>query len=319
MFRIGVVGMNPGNGHPYSFSAVFNDFDNDALQKECEFALIKEYLPAHHRHQEFIPDARITAVYAPEAGAAARIARVANIPEVCSSVAELVEKSDAILFTRDDIDRHWEMTGELFKSGKPLFIDKVLAHTPEDLRKFVSVIPENYPLMVASSFPWSPLVQQAKKVLSGSRVFFVNGVTSCVWVRYAPHLLWTLFELFGNEVVSVQNSGNDDGDIVTIQFANKVAAVCEIFNGVGLPLGLTIHRQGEEPLALPYTDEGLEAYFLSIAGMMQDFAAMIRSSIPPVPLKDIILLNRVVLAGIASKNEGGRKIFMSDFMSDIQR
>ena len=45
------------------------------------------------------------------------------------------EKSDAILFTRDDIDKHWEMAGELFKCGKPIFIDKVLAHTPEDLRK----------------------------------------------------------------------------------------------------------------------------------------------------------------------------------------
>ena len=57
MITIGVVGMNPGNGHPYSFSSVFNDFNNDALQKECEFALIKEYLPNHHRHQQFVADA----------------------------------------------------------------------------------------------------------------------------------------------------------------------------------------------------------------------------------------------------------------------
>ena len=80
MITIGVVGMNPGNGHPYSFSSVFNDFNNDALQKECEFALIKEYLPNHHRHQQFVADAKVTWVYAPEEGAAERIARALELP-----------------------------------------------------------------------------------------------------------------------------------------------------------------------------------------------------------------------------------------------
>lgn len=317
MISIGVVGMNPGNGHPYSFSSIFNDFDNDALQKECEFALIKEYLPNHHRHQQFISDAKVTWVYAPEEGAAERIARVANIPNIAKSLEELTDNVDAILFTRDDIDRHWEMAGGLFKSGKPVFLDKVLAHTPEDLRKFAAAVPADYPLMTASSFPWSPLVQQVKEDLKASEVFFVNGVTSCVWVRYAPHLLWTLFEIFGDDVVSVQNTGNDAGDIVTVQFANGVAAVCEIFNGVGLPLGLTIHRKGEQPLALPYTDDTLEAYFYSIAEMMKDFAVMCRTGVTPTPWEKTLKLNKIVLAGIASKADGGKKIMLNEFMSDL--
>ena len=43
--KIGVIGINDGNGHPYSFSAMFNGFVNDYLQKYCSFDLIKEYLP----------------------------------------------------------------------------------------------------------------------------------------------------------------------------------------------------------------------------------------------------------------------------------
>ena len=41
MKKIGVIGINDGNGHPYSFSAMFNGFDNDYLHKYCPFDLIK--------------------------------------------------------------------------------------------------------------------------------------------------------------------------------------------------------------------------------------------------------------------------------------
>ena len=317
MLKIGVVGLNQGNGHPYSFSAVFNGFDNDFLQKECEFALIKEYLPNHHGNREFISDARVTAVYAPEAGAAERAARIAKIPNVANSLEELADSVDAILFTRDDIDNHWSMAGSLFKTGKPIFMDKVLAHNEEDLRKFIAAAGKDYPLMTASSFAFSPEIDHAKEVLSQSKVMFINGVSSCVWVRYAPHLLGALFKLFGNDIAAVQNSGNAAGDIVTLHYRNGLAAVLEVFNGVGLPLGLTVHRQGEAPLSIDYTDRTLESYFLSIAEMMKSFRDMCLTGKSPTPWNETIKLNKIVLAGIASKEQGGKVIEMDSFLKNI--
>ena len=315
MLKIGVVGMNPGNGHPYSFSAVFNGFDNDALQAECEFELIKHYLPDHHCNREFVPDARVTTVWAPEPGAAERIARVAKIEHVASSLKELANSVDAILFTRDDIENHWMMAGDLFKTGKPLFIDKVLAHSQEDFEKFLHAVPEGYPLMTASSFGFSPQIDEAREALKQSEVMFVNGVSSCVWVRYAPHLLGALFQLFGSDIATIQNTGNAAGDIVTLHYRNGLAAVCEIFNGVGLPLGLTVHRKGEAPLPVPYTDPTLKNYFLSIAEMMKRFATMAKGGPSPTPWSETVKLNRIVLAGVASKAQGGCRIEMDSFLT----
>ena len=317
MLKIGVVGLNQGNGHPYSFSAVFNGFDPDALRQECEFALIKEYLPAHHGNREFIADARVTHVWAPEPGAAERVARIARVPHVARSPEELASSVDAILFTRDDIDRHWAMAGKLFKTGKPIFMDKVLAHTEEDLRKFIAASGENYPLMTASSFAFSPEIENARTALHGSEVLFVNGVSSCVWVRYAPHLLGALFRLFGSDVASVQNSGNASGDVVTLHYRSGLTAVLEVFDGVGLPLGLTVHRRGEAPLTVPYTDPGLKNYFLSIAEMMKKFRDMCVTGKSPTPWSETLLINRVVLAGIASAKQGGKRIAMDSFLTDL--
>ena len=42
--------MNEGNGHPYSFSAIFNGYNEEAIN-ECPYSAIKQYLPAHHRNK----------------------------------------------------------------------------------------------------------------------------------------------------------------------------------------------------------------------------------------------------------------------------
>ena len=40
--KIGIIGINDGNGHPYSMSAMFNGYNPKALRDLCPFKLIKE-------------------------------------------------------------------------------------------------------------------------------------------------------------------------------------------------------------------------------------------------------------------------------------
>ena len=41
--RLGVVGLSEGNGHPYSWSAIFNGCDM-SFMKDCGFPVIPGYL-----------------------------------------------------------------------------------------------------------------------------------------------------------------------------------------------------------------------------------------------------------------------------------
>ena len=59
MLKFGIVGLNAGNGHPYSFSAVFNGYDPEALERYCDYPIIRKYLTTHHCNREFIGNARI--------------------------------------------------------------------------------------------------------------------------------------------------------------------------------------------------------------------------------------------------------------------
>lgn len=315
MLNFGIIGMNEGNGHPYSFAASFNGFNEKALENECDFPIIIKYLKEHHRNQEFIPDARVSYVYTQDRALSERIARISNIPHVADSIDELVQNTDGIIFARDDMWNHWDMAGELFKSGKPIYMDKLLGHTEEDLKKFIRVIGDDYPLLTASSYQFAPNVVKAAAEMPLDSLRLVRGISPVIWIRYAPHLLGALFRICGNDIVSVQNSGRDREDTVTLTYRSGLQAVMQIFEGVSLPLGLDFHFNSPQgPIEVPYTDPTLESYFLSIANMMKEFTNMVLTGKKTVSLDDMYKTNAIVLAAVRSREEGGRKVFEDEFM-----
>lgn len=315
MLNFGIVGMNPGNGHPYSFTAVFNGFDPAALER-CDFPIIRQYLTQHHCNREFIPGAKVSHVWTQDRELSEKIAAVSRIPVIADSLEQLVEETDGIIFARDDIWNHFEMARFIFRTGKPVYMDKLLCATPEELRIWSKEIPSDYPLMTASSFRFAPLVKEAAAKISRQKPLMIHGVSPCIWIRYAPHLLDALFAIYGRDVVSVQNTGVDKRDIVTLTFADGLQAVLEVYEGMALPMGLKFRFNAPEAaLEVPYTDTALESYFLSIAEMMKEFTSMAAENTRPVTWQETLLMNRVVLAGIESREQCGRKIFMDEYMN----
>jgi len=310
MYNIGMVGLNPGNGHPYSFSAVFNGFNQEALDEFCEFSLIRKYLRDFHGGRDFIPEARVTHVWTENPDVSRKIAAVSKIPRIASSLDELVESVDAVIFARDDVWNHWEMSKKIFASGKPLFMDKLLSPDRREL-EFFAECAQNYPLMTSSSFRWSPLVDAAAKQLASGELTTVYGAAPCIWERYAPHLLEPLFHLIGNRVVSVQNAGSENADTVILTFATGVQAVLQVFDRLSLPIELVFRFRGDQPpYTIPYTDPTLEHYFNSIVEMMKAFTAMLKTGITPTPLQNTIQLNNIVIAALESRQNNGRKIYI---------
>ena len=62
MIRLGVIGMSPGNGHPYSWAAIVNGRYNEKEMTNCGYAGIPIYLAAN-RDTLGIEDAKVTSLY----------------------------------------------------------------------------------------------------------------------------------------------------------------------------------------------------------------------------------------------------------------
>lgn len=62
MLKLGIIGLSEGNGHPYSFSAIFNGY-NEEKMKECPYPVIYEYLSKQDKTDMCISDAKATHIW----------------------------------------------------------------------------------------------------------------------------------------------------------------------------------------------------------------------------------------------------------------
>ena len=60
--RLAMLGMVDGNGHPYSWSAMFNGYD-PAEMARCPYAGIPAYLDKEPKETLRIPNARVTHIW----------------------------------------------------------------------------------------------------------------------------------------------------------------------------------------------------------------------------------------------------------------
>lgn len=313
MLNFGIIGLNEGNGHPYSYSAVFNGYNEAALDTECPFEIIKQYLKAHHCNREFIPGAQVTHIWTQDRKLSESVARISNITNVVDHAEDMIGHVDGIIFSRDDIWNHWEMAKPFIASGLPIYMDKVMGSNLDTLDKFIAATGPDYPIMTASSFRFSPEVEKAKQTLDPGKVKTIHAISPCIWIRYAAHLLDPICSMFGYDIDTVQNLGSKNADTVFIRYKTGLTVTAQVIENIALPLEFRCFSEKSiPPYCVQYTDPTLESYFLSICRMMKAFTEMVENNaFSQTEFEHSVLLNRLIIAGEISREANGRSVKFS--------
>ena len=103
--KLGIIGLSSGNGHPYSWSAIFNGYDPEEMAR-CPFPSIPEYLGKRSFPEDAIADAEVTHVWCDSEDAAQSVSKCSLVGNICHSLEELVDSVDAILLARDDAENN---------------------------------------------------------------------------------------------------------------------------------------------------------------------------------------------------------------------
>ncbi len=312
MLSFGIIGLNEGNGHPYSFSAIFNGFDEEALA-DCPFAAIRTYLSRIHQNRHMVSGARVTHIWTQDAAISAKVARLAGIPHIVDRYTDMLGKVDGVILARDDPWNHWEMARPFIEAGVPIYIDKVIAQNFGDYHRIIAAAGENYPFMAGSSSRFTNAVMDARKSLDPASVRSIHGISTVNWIRYGNHLLDGIVALFGADFKSVQNIGEPGCDVVRIVYRNGLSAVLEAIDGISLPIGFTCYQKaGGAHVTVPFADEtdGFESYFWGFFRMLEAFTGMVESGRRPAWHEETLAVSRAVIAGELSKRMGGVRIDM---------
>ena len=309
MLKVGIIGQNSGNGHPISYSSIFNGYNDYYLKKYCKFELIKKYLPKNHKNlkKNIINGAKVTHIWTQNKTLSKNISKICNIPNICKSLEDMSTKVDAVILARDDYKNHLKMAQIFLKKSIPIFIDKLIVGNLSEWEKFKK-ISKNKLYMSCSSARYTRHINfffKKKKILKKNTVF-ITGSSRENWARYAHHLLEGLIKIYGNQIIKVRclfsNSKKESYEIIY----NNINVYFLFHKNLSLPIELNCYNKNLKKKKIPYTD-----YFYSIKTMMKEFHKMIRYNKQIISIRDMNFLTKVVLAGLESKKRGG--IFISPY------
>ena len=230
MLKLGIIGMSEGNGHPYSWAAIINgNFDRKEMAT-CGFAGIPIYLEANSDTLG-IDGAQVTHVWTQDRKISEHIARASLIDNVVDKAEEMIGQVDAVLLARDDPENHVAMARPFLDADIPIFIDKPLAITRQDLAYFAEQNEKGKLFMSSSSMRYAGECRTVKTELASlGELELATVVGKKDWIKYGVHMLEALFALMDDpKAVSVQHVSESGKDIVVIKFDNGLLATVHLF------------------------------------------------------------------------------------------
>ncbi len=307
--KIGILGMTEGNGHPYSWSAMFNGYTKEYMD-QCEFPAIPGYLYKQPADTFGIEGAKITHIcctgYA-EREMAEKMAKASNIPNVVDDPLELIGKVDAVICATDIGAEHVERCKPFLDAGIPMFIDKPLVDNEEDLKTFIKWRNEGKKFISSSSMRYckefEPFYNNGTYELG--KLMYICSPMPKKYETYGIHALEAMFPLLGPGFVSAQNTGTYEQTMVHLKHSNGCC--------VDIPMGIGMAGAGITVIGTAgsvYLQAG-DSY-RAFKKQLDLFVHWLRTGEEPVPFQHTVELMKLVIAGLRSREEGGRVVELSE-------
>ena len=188
--KFGIIGLSEGNGHPYSWAAIFNGYNLEKM-KGCGFPVIPEYLEQQKYPNDFLSEiATVSHVWTQDIELSNRIAQAARIDNVSTHIEDMIGDVDGVLLARDDAARHLEMAIPLIDEGLPVFVDKPFALTTSDALMMLSRQVYEEQIFTCSSLRYANelLLSEDDRERIGT-IEYVEGTVMKRWETYGIHLL----------------------------------------------------------------------------------------------------------------------------------
>lgn len=188
--KLGLIGMSDGNGHPYSWAAIFNGYDKDKMEL-CPFKSIPEYLKKETYPDNFLTEyGEVTHIWTQDPIISKQIAEASNIPKTCDHFEEMIGYIDALLLARDDAENHFIYAHKFLSEGIPVYIDKPFALNTASANKLWNATTFEDQIFTCSALQFAKEFQQdqIKDEIIGD-IKMVWASTPKSWDKYAVHII----------------------------------------------------------------------------------------------------------------------------------
>ena len=284
MIKLGIIGLSEGNGHPYSWSAIFNGYNQDYM-KDCPFPVIPEYLFKQKFPEDAIKNAVVSHIYTQDVKVSTHVAKASNIENISTSIEDLLRNVDAVLLARDDADTHYDFAKPVIEAGLPIYIDKPIASNLKEANKILNL--EKFPnqIFTCSAISYSNdfnLSDTDKRDLGNIK--HIDACISKSWEKYSIHIIEPVLKLIGykNKIINHTVLKNSDKVILCIEMENDLTTKFSTLGNLNSPVNIRLY--GEKT----YRDLYFSDTFNSFKSALEHFIDTIEGK-RQVPSKDFVL------------------------------
>jgi predicted dehydrogenase len=306
--KLAFVGKVAEDDHPYSWSAIINGYE-DKFLAICPNQIIREYLKAEPRDSFGLQGVSVTHIWCEDADDAKRVAKMSRIPHVVASPEEVIGKVDAVVIPTDLGSEHLERARPFLEAGIPIFLDKPLTSSVDHLAQFVRWHEEGKHFMSSSCMRYAvEFISCRRKLKELGDLRCITSMTCRSWERYGVHALEAMclfLPVDGWE--SVTATGTGGAMIVHLRHKANVNGVIAVIDDMDGAFGCVSLYGTRSSLHTQFRDS-----FSAFKAQLADFVLYLRSGQNSYPFAETVALMKIIIAGIQSKAEGGRRIELDE-------
>lgn len=303
--KIGIIGYNEGNGHPYSFSSIINGYD-DLHMKNSRYPIIYKYLKKRKKEDFGIPNVKVTHIWTPDISISTEISKCCFIGNVSENYEDFIGNVDAVIIARDDVKSHREIAEYFLKNEVFTFIDKPLCNSYEDLQFFIPFLRKGL-LMSCSGLRYYPKILEISKLknIDNDAIYSVSN-SFYDWFKYGIHVIESVFPIMGSDINWIQNTGENENNIVRINYKSGKYSIIILNENSNFILSSKIICKNE------IFDINYDDNFTCFKILLTQFIKQIRLSKPSINPEETINSIYALIGSNISKKNKGKKIFLKD-------
>lgn len=307
-----MLGMIEGNGHPYSWSAIVNGYDPAAMA-QCPYAGIISYLGAQRLESVRIPGTRVTHIWTDDPADAEKVARASKIEHVVAKPEDVIGHVDAAIISTDDGDDHVRRARPFIEAGLPVFVDKPMATNVPDLAQFLRWHLDGRTILSTSGLRYAVETREitARRGELGE-LRWLTSFTTKTWKRYGIHALEALHPVTGPGFLHARTEHQRGADIVQLAHRSGVQVTLAAIHDAPGSMG-AIHAYGTRGhLPVRFADT-----YSAFRAQLVAFIEMLRTGVRPLPFSHTVELMAVIIAGIRSRVENGRTVWLREIYEEL--
>jgi len=296
--RVGLIGLD--TSHAPAFTRMLND----------------------STHDYFFPEARVVGAYpggSPDVEASyTRVDKftkqVAGYGvEIVDTIPAMLQNVDAVILTSVDGRVHLEQVKPVIAAGKPVFIDKPMAASLQDVKEIFRLANDSgVPCFSASSLRFVTPLRETLQEISSDAVIGCDVYSPASLEPHHPDLMWygvhgveMLFAVMGADNETVRRVHTEGTDVVVGTWSD---------GRIGTFRGIRHGARGYG--AVIYTEEKIHRIEPDMstlyANLMKEIIAFFRTGKSPIPQEETIAMFRFMQAADESKAQEGDVIRLTE-------